>query len=80
MDALRRHKGLVAVGVVLAVVIGFVAWSVLEIDSPGPASVDDALDRLHQNGGADGPEAAITPPEGVYDYEGEGRERSRSRP
>lgn len=74
MDAVRRHKGLVAVGVVLAVIIGFVAWSVLEIDSPGPASVDDALDRLHQNGGADGPEAAITPPEGVYDYEGEGRE------
>jgi hypothetical protein len=74
MGVLRRHKILASVGVVAAVGLGLIAWSVAQIDSPGPASVDDALDRLHQDGGDAGPDAAMTPPQGVYDYVGEGRE------
>jgi hypothetical protein len=76
MGVLRRHKVLVTIGVLFAVAVGVVVVAAIRIDSPGPASVGDALDRLHENAGDDGSNVVTSrrPPEGVYAYVGEGRE------
>lgn len=75
MGLVRRHP--VVTALVLAIVVlgvaGFVV--VTSIDEPGPASVDDALDRLDGAGSAPDGVAAERPPEGLYLYAGEGEER-----
>lgn len=70
MGHLRRHKVLTALAVLVAVVLA-VGWIVLRTDQPGPASLDDALDRF-QAGAGDEPSATPRPPAGVYTYRGEG--------
>jgi hypothetical protein len=60
-----------ATGLVLvAAGVGLLLWN---IDQPGPASVGEAVDRFREQEGGEGP-AGARPPEGVYLYEGEGRE------
>lgn len=69
----RRHWVLLGIGVLVVLVAGAVVTTVLSLDTPGPASVDDALDRFREHGGDDG--SALPggrPPEGVYRYAGEG--------
>lgn len=74
MGFVRRHWVLVGIGVLAVLVGGFVITTVLSVDTPGPASVDDALDRFREDGGDDGPALpGGRPPEGVYLYEGEGQ-------
>ncbi|MEL7207587.1 MAG: hypothetical protein AAGK32_05045 [Actinomycetota bacterium] len=65
----------VAGGVAIVVLVaGVVLLVVLDIDQPGPASVDDAVERFEP--GSDGGQGAhpIRPPEGVYEYAGDGVE------
>jgi hypothetical protein len=69
-----RRIVLVSLFAVVLAVVGLAAWAVLSVDDPGPASVGDALDRLQEEGGDDGGDRVLRPPEGVYVYEGEGRE------
>lgn len=74
MGFVRRHWVLLGIAVLLVVVAGAVVTTVLSVDTPGPASVDDALDRFREDGGDDGPALpGGRPPEGVYRYEGVGR-------
>lgn len=69
----RRRVLLVVAGIVVLVAVGsvIVVW---RAENPGPASMQDALDRFRE---ADEPavgEAVERPPEGVYLYAGAGRE------
>jgi hypothetical protein len=51
-------------------------YVVVKVDSPGPASVNDALTRFHEDGGDDhrSDDSITRPLEGVYSYEGRGTE------
>ena len=70
----RRHWVLLGIAVIGALVVGAVATTVLSLDTPGPASVDDAVDRFRENGGDGGPALpGGRPPEGVYRYEATGQ-------
>jgi hypothetical protein len=69
---IRRHRLLTALAVAVVALLA-VGWTVLRTEEPGPASVQDALDRFH-DGTADVPSATPRPPAGVYTYEGEGDE------
>jgi len=69
----RRHWVLLGLAVLGVLVVGAVVSTVLSFDTPGPASVDDAVDRFREDGGDDGPDRpGGRPPEGVYLYEGTG--------
>ena len=74
MGLIRRHRVLTALAVVLLVVVG-VGWTLLHTEQPGPASVEDALERFHESD--DGADLSPTPrpPDGVYTYRGEGHEQ-----
>ena len=73
MGFVRRHWLLVGIAVLAVLIVGAVVTTVLSIDTPGPASVDETLDRFREHGGDDGPALpGGRPPEGVYLYEGEG--------
>ena len=74
MRLLRRHKVLVGLAVGVVVLAGVAAWLVTDADSPGPASMEDALDRFQHDGGDDATAGELGPPAGVYQYEGEGGE------
>jgi len=68
-------KVLAGSAAVLLVLAAVTVWAVLDRDDPGPASVDQALDRFEQDGDDGGTTTAVRPPDGVYLYEGEGVER-----
>jgi hypothetical protein len=66
----------IAVAVLALVVAGvIIIW---QVSDPGPASVGEAVDRFQQDGAVDdggGAGEPARPPEGVYEYAGEGSER-----
>jgi len=70
----RRHWVLSAAGVAVLLVAVLVVWTAVTIEQPGPASVDEALERFHDDGGDDGTAGGRRPPAGVYRYVGEGAE------
>jgi hypothetical protein len=73
-----RRPVLVAAAVVATVTVlaggGLILW---RVSSPGPASVDEAVDRFEEGEEGDGDPGLESrrPPEGVYEYAGEGSER-----
>jgi hypothetical protein len=69
----RHHWVLITIGIVALLVAGGAVITVLTVDAPGPASVDDALGRFREEGGDGEPDLPSgRPPEGVYLYAGEG--------
>ena len=72
MGRLARHKVLVALVVAVLVLAAVVVTTVLAVDEPGPASVEDALERFQSEAGDDTAPEAVRPPAGVYEYRGEG--------
>lgn len=74
----RRNVVILVLAVLGALLVGFGITVVLTIDTPGPASVSDALDRFHDEGRppmSGGDAGGSRPAEGVYLYAGQGEER-----
>ena len=68
----RIAIGVAAIVTMLAVGVAVLVW---QADDPGPASVDDAVERF-EGGDPDGADPVLSrPPEGVYRYQGDGSER-----
>ena len=73
MGLVKRHRLLAAGAATVVLGLGVLAWLLLSVDEPGPASVSDALARFH-DADAEGRSSASGPPDGVYRYRGSGDE------